>query len=130
MEEIGYGAFTGCVNLNKFNSTNAGNLALPNTVISVNNYAFYRTAFSNINIGSNVNYIGEAAFSNMQDLTTITISSGNSNYFAQNNVLYNMQGSLLQYPIGNTATSFSVPTIVSNVAIRHISRYAFLCGNN
>ena len=129
LEEIGYGAFTGCVNLNKFNSTNAGNLALPNTVISVNNYAFYRTAFSNINIGSNVNYIGEAAFSNMQDLTTITISSGNSNYFAQNNVLYNMQGSLLQYPIGNTATSFSVPTIVSNVAIRHISRYAFLGGN-
>lgn len=68
LEEIGYGAFTGCVNLNKFNSTNAGNLALPNTVISVNNYAFYRTAFSNINIGSNVNYIGEAAFSNIIDI--------------------------------------------------------------
>ncbi|MDY4186659.1 MAG: leucine-rich repeat domain-containing protein [Candidatus Borkfalkiaceae bacterium] len=57
LEEIGPEAFLGCVNLSRFNSIVMGELSLPSSVEKVWGHSFYNTAFSEINIGSNVSYM-------------------------------------------------------------------------
>ncbi len=125
LEKIGYGAFAGCTSLNRFNSLTIGMLRIPDNVEQIDCYAFYGTAFESIMFGSNVNYIGDVAFANMPNLKYITISS-NTKYFSQDNVLYNSDGWLMQYPVGWSNSSFSVPITVANVPIRHISQFAFM----
>ena len=124
LEKIGYGAFSGCTSLNKFNAEDTNKLIIPSSVTFIDCYAFYGTAFSTVNMGSEIYHIGDVAFSNMPNLTAITIT-GNSNYMTQNGVLYNADGWLMQYPVGNSASSFSIPQAVNGKAIRHISQFAF-----
>lgn len=125
LKTIGYGAFAGCTSLNRFNSSTIGMLRIPDNVEQIDCYAFYGTAFESIMFGNNVNYIGDVAFANIPNLKYITISS-NTKYFSQDNVLYNSDGWLMQYPVGWSNSSFSVPTTVANVPIRHISQFAFM----
>ncbi len=129
LEGIGYGAFEGCENLTKFNSTSAGTLDMPASVEFVDCYAFYGTGFTTINLGANIDYIGEVAFSNIAGLTNISVS-GNSTYFSNDGALFNSDGCLMQYPVGKPDTSYEIPSSVSNVPIRCISQFAFMGENN
>ena len=129
LEKIGYGAFAGCENLTKFNSTSAGTLDMPASVEFIDCYAFYGTGFNKIKLGGNIDYIGDVAFSNISNLTEIEVIN-NSKYFSDNNVLYNSDGWLMQYPVGKSNTSYEIPSSVSNVPIRHISQFAFMGENN
>ncbi len=129
LEKIGYGAFAGCGNLTKFNSTNNGTLNMPTSVEFIDCYAFYGTGFTTVNLGANIDYIGDVAFSNIAGLTNISVS-GNSQYFGSGGVLFNSDGWLMQYPVGKSNTSYEIPSSVSNVDIRHISQFAFMGENN
>ena len=134
LEKIGYGAFSGCTNLKKFNSSaaetlNRSDLNMPDSVEFIDCYAFYGTGFTDIFLGANIYYIGDVAFSNIAGLTNISVT-GNSTYFSSNGALYNSDGWLMQYPVGKDDTSFTIPSSVSNVAIRHISQFAFMGENN
>lgn len=134
LEKIGYGAFSGCTNLKKFNSSatetlNRSDLIMPDSVEFIDCYAFYGTGFTEIFLGANIYYIGDVAFSNIAGLTNISVT-GNSTYFSSNGALYNSDGWLMQYPVGKDDTSFTIPSSVSNVAIRHISQFAFMGENN
>ncbi len=134
LEKIGYGAFSGCTNLKKFNSSaaetlNRSDLIMPDSVEFIDCYAFYGTGFTEIFLGTNIYYIGDVAFSNIAGLTNISVT-GNSTYFSSNGALYNSDGWLMQYPVGKDDTSFTIPSSVSNVAIRHISQFAFMGENN
>lgn len=129
LEKIGYGAFSGCTNLKKFNSSAAETLNMPSSVKFIDCYAFYGTGFTEIFLGANIYYIGDVAFSNIAGLTNISVT-GNSTYFSSNGALYNSDGWLMQYPVGKDDTSFTIPSSVSNVAIRHISQFAFMGENN
>ena len=129
LEKIGYGAFSGCTNLKKFNSSAAETLNMPSSVKFIDCYAFYGTGFTEIFLGANIYYIGDVAFSNIAGLKNISVT-GNSMYFSSNGALYNSDGWLMQYPVGKDDTSFTIPSSVSNVAIRHISQFAFMGENN
>lgn len=129
LEKIGYGAFSGCTHLNKFNSSNIETLNMPSNVKFVDCYAFYGTDFTTVSLGANINYIGDAAFSNISGLNNISVS-GNSSYFSNNGALFNSEGWLMQYPIAKANASYTIPSSVSNVTIRHISKYAFLGANS
>lgn len=124
LESIGYGAFSGCTALQKFNSTADGQLNLPSTVNFVDCFAFYKTAFGTATLSPALTYVGEGAFANITTLTNISIS-GCADYFSQGGVLYNSQGWLAQYPLGKTDTVFTVPATVSGTSIRFVSPYAF-----
>ena len=129
LEKIVYGAFAGCENLTKFNSTSAGTLDMPASVEFVDCYAFYGTGFTTIELGANIDYIGDVAFSNITGLTGISVSD-NSKYFSDGGALFNSDGWLMQYPVGKSNTSYEIPSSVSNVDIRHISQFAFMGENN
>lgn len=129
LEKIGYGAFSGCTHLDKFNSSNIETLNMPGNVKFVDCYAFYGTDFTTVSLGANINYIGDAAFSNISGLNNISVS-GNSLYFSNNGALFNSEGWLMQYPIAKANASYTIPSSVSNVTIRHISKYAFLGANS
>lgn len=129
LEKIGYGAFAGCENLTKFNSISAGTLDMPASVEFLDCYAFYGTGFTTVNLGANIDYIGDVAFSNITGLTSISVS-GNSKYSGNGGALFNSDGWLMQYPVGKSNTSYEIPSSVSNVPIRHISQFAFMGENN
>ena len=124
LESIGYGAFSGCTALQKFNSTADGQLNLPSTVNFVDCFAFYKTAFGTATLSPALTYVGEGAFANITTLTNISIS-GCADYFSQGGVLYNSQGWLAQYPLGKTDAFFAIPETVSGTSIRFVSPYAF-----
>ena len=93
---IGYGAFIGCDSLTE--------IVIPDSVTS----------------------IGGSAFSWCGSLTEITVSENNREYKSIDGNLYTKDGeTLIQYAIGKTATSFTIPDGVTS-----IGGHAFeSCGN-
>ncbi len=71
---------------------------------------------SNVTIPSTVTTIEANPFILCSNLKTITVTSGNANFTAINGVLYSADGTkLVSYPIGNTATEFTIPTAVTHI---------------
>jgi uncharacterized repeat protein (TIGR02543 family) len=55
-------------------------------------------------------------FSNATTLTSITVANGNENYSSLDGVLFNLgRTSLIQYPIGKSQTSYSIPAGVTSI---------------
>ncbi len=139
---IGERTFGNCVNLS--------NITIPDSILSVGNYAFVDCDnLSNISIGNAVNSIGNSsfsgcdslkritipknvasigtfAFSGCDSLETINVDSNNVNYSSIDGNLFNKNGSsLIQYAIGNTRTSYTVPNNVTSIE----ERAFFSCSN-
>ena len=84
------------------------------TVTSIASYAFQNTGISSVSIPATVTNIGERAFGNCQNLTTITVDEGNAYYVSDNGILFNSDTTtLIAYPAGKTDTLFEVPTTVT-----------------
>jgi len=92
---------------------------IPNTVNTIQNYAFQQcAALQSVTIPTSVTSIGYLVFSNCTNLTSITVTAGNTAY--SNNSgdgnLYDLnKTTLIQYAIGKTDTSFSIPNTVNTI---------------
>jgi hypothetical protein len=76
--------------------------------------------------GLPVTAIGNYAFSNCGNLTSITVDSRNSSYTSIDGVLFNKEKTtLIKYPIGKKVSTYSIPSSVTA-----IGDYAFSGCNN
>ena len=113
---IGDDAFWDCTNLES--------ITIPDSVKSIGNYAFDGCeSLKNITIPDSVKSIGEDVFYNCTSLTNIEVNEKNKSYSSLNGNLYNKDKTkLIQYAIGKTDASFTIPdsvTSISNRAFRY-----------
>ena len=108
LERIGDCAFFCCYELES--------IEIPDTVREIDADAFYSSGLIDIDIPSNVHYIGKHAFTDCPYLQEITVDTRNSQYSSLNGVLFNKNKTeLIQYPSGNERTSYTVSSIVKTI---------------
>ncbi len=136
---IGKGAFASCSNVTDvtisdsvtnigyrafFECSSVTDVTFPDSVTYIDSCAFqYCSNLTEVMIPGNVKSIGDYAFEHCSSLTCITVDPNNANYASDDNgCLYSKDFStLIQYPIGNPSTTFTIPNGVTS-----IGRAAFL----
>ena len=101
-----------------FQGTNIINIYIPDSVINVDSFAFSVCEnLTNVTIGKSVASIGENVFYYDTSLANISVNINNQNYSSDEyGVLFNKNKTeLIQYPIGNTRTEYSIPNTVNNI---------------
>ncbi len=90
-------------------------VTIGNGVTSIENWAFsYCRSLTSVTIPDSATSIGEGAFRGCSSLTNIIVSANNPNYKSIDGNLYNKDGSILiQYAIGKTDMTFSIPDSVT-----------------
>ena len=107
---IGKCAFNGCEKLTS--------ITIPNSVTIIEERTFaYCESLTSITIPKGVTSISEDAFDRCENLTDIIVDSENQYYSSDEyGVLFNNDKTILiQYPIGNTRTSYIVPEGVTTI---------------
>ncbi len=96
-----------------------GEVVVPNSVISIEDWAFYSASYTNLNsvkIPSSVKYIGDYAFYCCSNLKEITVESNNAYYFSQDGILFSKDKTeLIQYPAGKSIDAYSIPNSVTSI---------------
>ncbi len=112
--EIGDEAFGWCFSLTS--------ITIPNFVTEIGDGAFWNCiGLTSITIPNSVTYFPFGAFSTCTNLTNIAVSADNETYQSIDGNLYTKDGkTLIQYAIGKTDTSFTIPNSVT-----YIEEYAF-----
>ena len=115
---IGNYAFSYCRSLTS--------VTIPDSVTTIGWEAFSDcSSLTSVTIGNSVTTIGYWAFSDCSSLTSIDVASGNLNYSSKDGVLFDKNKSkLIQYPIGNQRTEYTIPnsvTTIENSAFSHSS---------
>ncbi len=98
---------------------NAGTFyAVPAGVTNIEDYAFFDCAsLANVTIPASVTSVGPYAFYGCSSLTNFGVDLENTNFSSVNGVWFDLpQTTLIQYPAGATATTYSVPGSVTNIA--------------
>lgn len=92
--------------------------AIPDGVINVADYLFWGcTTLKTLTIPDSVAVIGIDALRRCLSLENINVSADNKVYASVDGVLFNKDKTeLLQYPIGNTRTEYSIPNGVTSIA--------------
>jgi hypothetical protein len=129
---IGQFAFSGCTNLTSvtipdsvtrigdyafYGCTSLTSVTIGKSVTSIGDYAFRDcTSLTSVTIGKSVTSIGYYAFLWCTSLTAITVDALNSSYSSVAGVLFNKsQMTLIQYPLGQTGTSYTIPNSVTSI---------------
>jgi len=97
----------------------AGSYAVPDSVTNIGTYAFYdSTNLTGVALSTNVSGIEDYAFYDTPGLTAITVNTNNQWYSSVAGVLFDKSGdTLIQYPVGNAATSYTMPNTVTNIGM-------------
>ena len=96
--------------------TSLTSITIPDSVTSIGYYAFYYcTSLTSITIPDSVTSIGQWAFYSCNALAGIVVGSNNEYYSSDEYgaLLNKEQTKLIQYPIGNTRTSYTLPNSVT-----------------
>jgi len=107
---IGDRAFESCSSLTS--------VTIGNGVTGIGVHAFYYcSSLTSVTIGNSVTSIGYEAFFACSSLTSINVDVENKYYSSdERGVLFNKDKTeLIQYPIGNTATSYIIPDSVTRI---------------
>ena len=97
----------------------AGSYAVPDGVTNIAVYAFYGSSnLTSVAISTNVNTIEDYAFYDCSALTAITVNTNNLWYSSAAGVLFDQsQDTLIAYPAGNAASSYTMPNTVTNIGV-------------
>jgi hypothetical protein len=97
----------------------AGSYAVPDTVTNIAVYAFYDAAnLTSVALSTNVSNIATYAFYDCPGLTAIAVNTNNLTYSSVAGVLFDKSlDTLIQYPAGNAATSYTMPNTVTNIGM-------------
>ena len=111
-----------------FEHSNLRNIIIPDSVISIDSYAFaYSHELERVTIGNSVKSISYDAFDCCISLQNINVDINNKYYQSVDGNLYTKDGKeLIKYAIGKTDTSFTVPdsvTLICNNAFYSDSNY-------
>ncbi len=132
-------------------STNLGHVVIEEGITSIGDYAFYHTSVETVSIADSVTDLGRYSFyfcrqltemtisenvltlgsdflGRCASLTKITVEEGNPNYTAdEHGVLFNKGMTILmQYPVGSTATEYSIPETVLEINNYSFSDASFI----
>ena len=101
-----------------FYNSKLTNIYLPNTITSIESYCFGNSKqLVDLSIPASVTSVNSSFVNGCSALTTLYVGSGSSSYDALNGVLYTKDlKTLVKYPEGLTATSFSVRSGVTAIA--------------
>ena len=92
--------------IGKTNST----FAIPSSVTSIGNWAFYGSSLTSVTIPDSVTGIGQGAFSYCIGLIAINVDAANTAYSSQDGVVYNKdKTTLYMYPLGKPGSLFTIP---------------------
>ena len=92
-------------------------VTIGSSVTIIGYFAFeFCSALTSVTIPDSVTSIGYIAFQGCSSLTAFVVDASNNNYSSDAGVLFNkLQTTLIQYPIGNTQTSYTIPDSVTNI---------------
>ena len=105
---------------NAFSNSAMTSIILPDTLREIGQQAFLGTGLTTITIPKNVATMGLGVFQNALALTSITVAEPNVNYTSSSDgVLFNEDSTnLVAYPLGKTASSYTVPSGVNIIGDR------------
>ena len=105
-----------------YNCSALTTITIPSGVTTIGNDAFNScSALTAFTIPSGVTSIGNEAFSRCSKLESFNVEAGNTYYASEDGVLFNYdKTTLVLYPIGNTASSYTIPA-----SVKTIGQYAF-----
>ena len=107
---IGEGAFQYCSTLSS--------ITIPSSVTTIDHAAFTSSGLTSVTIPSSVTSLGLYVFGACNRLTSIDVENSNPNYCSVDGILFNKdQTTIVQYPAGKPATTYSIPTFVHTVGI-------------
>jgi len=108
------------IGIGAFAYTPLSYISLPDSLIEIGTQAFMSTQLVAVEIPINVSTMGVGVFQNSYALTSISVVESNSNYASSiDGVLFNKDSTkLIAYPLGKTATTYTIPSDVEIVGDR------------
>ncbi|MGN1363993.1 MAG: leucine-rich repeat domain-containing protein [Victivallis vadensis] len=92
-------------------------LILPDSLERINFEALTELRITSLTIPANVQVIEKSALCGLANLSEFSVAEGSQFFTAQDGVLFDKnQSVLVQYPGGNTRTSYTVPDTVTEIA--------------
>ena len=100
------------------NALSLVSIYIPPSIVRIGIHAFYHAYnLLTLNIPSSVTSIGSNAFRETINLLSVTVDISNNDYSSDNyGVLFNKNKTVvINYPAGNTVTSYIIPSSVTNI---------------
>ncbi len=100
------------------NAESLTSIVLPDGLVSIDSYAFSGTKLTSLHLPASLKEIGYEGLGSGEDISRITVASGNPQYAAVDGVLYWVNSSsweIALYPGKNTRTEYTIPTQVSEL---------------